>query len=234
MKNGLWNWTATAGLLIAATAAAAATAAVASDELETGERTSLRLILDRDGAPDRLNVEDLGELEVGETRSFTTENGKSVVVTRDQEGLELDVDGKKIRVVDGTPGDGDVMTWREHRVAVDGEPGQTHQQVFVHSGAPGEPVKIVRRVGPGGAHGFAFGPDGALPPMPIEHLIERLERNAKFQGLDTATRALVLEALRESAPKPFLVELDGELPPDGARQRTLVLHLREDGEPAEE
>ncbi len=226
MKNGIWNWTAAAGLLLAATGAAAA---VASEGSADAERTSLRLILDREGAPDRLNVDDLGDLAVGESRSYTTESGKSVIVTRDEEGLELDVDGKKIRVVDGTPGDGDVMTWREHRVELDGQPSAAGHQVFVHSGGEGEPVRIVRRVGPGGAHAFAFGPDGAMPPfVPVEHLIERLEDNAKFQGLDAATRATVLEALRESAPMPFQVKLDGDLPPGIPGERAIVLHLRED------
>ena len=72
-------------------------------------------------------------------------------------------------------------------------------------------------------------PDGAMPPfVPVEHLIERLEDNAKFQGLDAATRATVLEALRESAPMPFQVKLDGDLPPGIPGERAIVLHLRED------
>ena len=40
-----------------------------------------------------------------------------------------------------------------------------------------------------------------LPPIQlgVEGTIARLEKNAKFQELDAATRATVLEALRESA-----------------------------------
>ena len=67
--------------LAAVAVAALAAGTLVADDAGDG-RTKLRLMLDRDGTPDQLVVEDLGTMEVGESRSFSTEAGKPVTVTR--------------------------------------------------------------------------------------------------------------------------------------------------------
>ena len=61
-------------------------------------------------------------------------------------------------------------------------------------------------------------------PLPVEATIARLQASPKFQELDEATRAKVLEALRESAPKT------GAFVDRRAGSRTIVLEIEdEDG-----
>ena len=219
-----------AALTVALLGGGALAAASALDEGDgAAERTKLRLILDRDGATDRLKIDDLGELAVGESRSYATEGGQSVVATRDEAGVELDVEGKKIRVHDlGKPGEGDAIAWQRRRIEVEDESGDGKTMVVLSADhAQTGDVHVVRRGGPGGAHGFAFGGVPLPPPFGVEATIERLEANAKFQGLDAATRATVLEALRESMPQPLAGELDGEPVPG---ERVIVLDVREKGE----
>lgn len=68
---------------------------------------------------------DIGDMEIGETRYLTTDSGKEVIVTREEDGFLLEVDGKEFRFdsingndvrlilgPQGEPGeDVDVMTW---------------------------------------------------------------------------------------------------------------------------
>ena len=64
---------------------------IAVDDPHSGEVTSVML-----------DSEDLGfsldELQVGETRSFIDADGRSVLITRQQQGFKLDVDGKTIEL----------------------------------------------------------------------------------------------------------------------------------------
>lgn len=211
--------------LAAAVAALLATGALVADDAGDG-RTQLRLRLDRDGTNDQLVVEDLGAMAVGESRTFTTEAGKPVTVTRDAEGWDLDVDGKKLRVGDHG-GPGDEMIWKTRRVAVEGDAGEAKSVVVLTEETDADgPVHIVRRVGPGGEHAHAFAFGGA--PLGLsELLIARLEKNEKFLTLDEATRATVLEAIRESAPGPraLFVGEGGEEGEPG--DRVIVLDLAE-------
>ncbi|GMU64704.1 MAG: hypothetical protein AMXMBFR36_09780 [Acidobacteriota bacterium] len=212
-------------LVASALAAALAAGALVADDADAG-RTKLRLMLDRDGAADQLVVDDLGEMEVGETRTFATEAGKPVTVTRDDEGWDLDVDGKKLRVGDHAVA-GEAMTWKTRRVEMDGGDGEAKSVVVLteESDADG-PVRIVRRIGPDGGHGHAFAFGGA--PLGLsELLIARLEKNDKFLALDEATRTTVLEAIRESAPGPRAVFV-GEGGEEGEPgDRVIVLDLVE-------
>lgn len=213
-------------LALAATVAALlAAGALVADDAGDG-RTKLRLKLDRDGANDQLVVEDLGAMAVGESRTFTTEAGKPVTVTRDEQGWDLDVDGRKLRVGDHG-GSGDEMIWKTRHVAVEGEAGEAKSVVVLTEETDAEgPVRIVRRVGPGGEHAHAFAFGGA--PLGLsELLIARLEKNDKFLALDEATRATVLEAIRESAPGPraLFVGEGGEEGEPG--DRVIVLDLAE-------
>lgn len=217
-------------LAAAAVAALLAGGALTADEGADG-RTKLMLRLDRDGGPDSLEVEDLGALAVGESRQLTTQEGRPVTVTREEDGWVLDIDGKQVRV---GAGGGETRLWKERRVVVDGEPGKGRSMVIVSGdGEEGgnEEIRIVRRLGLGEEHGFAF---GAPPPgAPAELLIARLERNEKFLTLDEATRQTVLEAIRESAPRMHRVFVGEEGEPGAPGERTIVLELVERHEETE-
>jgi len=237
---------AAAGLAYAAASEEAA-AGVTASEPDAGEPTQARhskikLVLDQDGTAEQLELADLHEMAVGESRTLATESGAPVVVTRDEAGFELDLNGKKIRLTD-------------HFAAEMPEgQGQFHKRIMVTEGGPGEDgaanvmilrnksaeggdgaaiaggetghdVVMLRRMAGDGPHAFAFATgDGELAalPLPVEATIARLQASAKFQELDEATRATVLEALRESAPKHGAF-LAGE--PGG---RTIVLEVEDD------
>ena len=226
MRRTSWK-TAGAAVALAGALLAPAVAARAAEAGEDAKATKLVLRLDRDGSEDRLVVEDLGALAPGETRSFDTESGRPVTVTRDEDGWQLDVDGKKLRVAaPGAPGEDDAFV--AHRVHVEDGAGRHKAMVVVtDESEPGEAkVRVVRRIGPGGEHAFAFTHgDGAAPF--VEHLVARLESNEKFRALDAATRATVLEALREAAPAPHWIEKVGE--GGEAGERVIVLDLEERG-----
>ena len=243
---------AAAGLAYAAVSEEAA-AGVTATEADAGEPTQVRhsqikLVLDHDGSAEQLELADLHEMAVGESRTLTTASGTPVVVTRDEQGFEIDLDGKKIRltdhfaaempegpgefhkrimVTDGEEGGANVMILR-NKVAVDAGGAA----IAAGSNGPdaadaGHDVVMLRRMPGDGAHAFAFTTgDGELPaiPLPVEATIARLEATAKFQALDEATRATVLEALRESAPKAGAI-VAGE-----PGSRTIVLEMQdEDG-----
>ena len=253
-----------AGLAYAAASEAEAAGvdlAEASDETAEVRRSQINLVLDHDGSAERLELANLHEMAVGESRSLATESGTPVVVTRDEQGFEIDLDGKKIRLMDhfsGEPGGG---SWTSE----DGATTQFHRRVIVHEGADGADaaadganvmilrnkvavdehgavipggaegagkVVVMRRTpGSGGdAHAFAFTTEGGeLPalPLPVEATIARLEASAKFQELDEATRATVLEALRETAPKAgaFMTGEPGS--------KTIVLEIEDEDAAAE-
>ncbi len=75
------------------------------------DETKVMLKIDG-GDTEVLTIDDLA---VGETREFTTESGKSVLVARDDSGLVVDVDGKLIEI--DTP-DFDSVNPGQHRVMV--------------------------------------------------------------------------------------------------------------------
>ena len=212
-----------AALAVALLGGGALWAASAAGDAGVEEKTRVRLILDRDGAGDRIAIDDLGELAIGESRTYTTDGGQAVVATRDEKGYELDVDGKKMRI--RAPGEGGEFDWHAKQVELEAGAGDGKTMVFVTSDhETSDGVRIVRRGGPGGAHAFAFG--APMPLLAVEATIERLEANEKFRSLDAATRATVLEALRESMPKPLVGELDGE---GGHAERVIVFDVREEG-----
>ncbi len=240
--------TAVAGLSYGAASeeAAAGVKMAASDEAAPARQSKIKLVLDRDGDTERLALENLHEMAVGESRTLATENGTPVVVTRDADGFEIDLAGKKIRL--------------DEPFAAD-EPGTIHRRIVVQHGAEGEDgasnIVILRNkvtAGEGGAvvsesagatggadvvvvrkksadsHAFAFATDGGeLPamPLPIEATVRRLEASAKFQALDAATRATVLEALRESAPKA------GAFVAGEPGTRTMVLEIEDEDTPGD-
>lgn len=227
------RWTAftLTGLLLAAAAGLAyaavseeAAAGVTATEPDAGEpaavrHSQIRLVLDHDGAAEQLELADLHEMAVGESRTLATASGTPVVVTRDEQGFEIDLDGKKIRLTD------------HFAAEMPQGPGEFHKRIVVTDGEEGGANVMIQRnkVAVDGARAFAFTTgDGELAaiPLPVEATIARLEASAKFQALDEATRATVLEALRESAPKAGAV-VAGE-----PGSRTIVLEMQDEDEAA--
>jgi hypothetical protein len=245
------RWTAfsLAGLVLAAAASLAYAAATeeaaagmaAATEAEPVRHTKMKLVLDQDGSAERIELTDLHELEIGESRTLTTESGTPVVVTRDEQGFELDLNGKKIRLADHLSADASSGPGSfQKRIVVtsggEGEDGAANVMILRNKVAAeggdtgdGHDVVMLRRMPEAGAHGFAFTTgDGELTaiPLPIEATIARLQASAKFQELDEATRATVLEALRDSAPKP------GALVAGEPGARTIVLEVQDEDEAA--
>ena len=200
-----------AGLAVAAVAALAfgvvqAAGADAGDSAPQ-KKTKIQLAIDRDGTLERVNLIDLHSMAVGETRTLETESGSPVTVTRDETGFDVDVNGKTVRVQDhfGEIANGDGNVHFEKRVIVggDGEGEEGVNTMVFHGDDPAD-VVIMKRSGDPSAHGFAWATgDSELPPIAfgVDGTIERLKKNAKFLELDEATRAKVIEALRESAPE---------------------------------
>lgn len=208
-------------LAAAAALAFALVSGAGADGAEAHRQTQIKLVVDRDGVAERVTLDDLHEMTVGETRTLSSESGTPVLVTRDDEGFEVDVDGKKIRVQESFSGD-----------AGEGE-GETRivrRKVIVGEGDEGEPSAFVFHSDGEGGDGFAWSTGGAelpLPPFGVEGTIVRLEKSAKFQELDPATRAKVIEALRESAPQRMKIE---RLPGGEAGKRKVVILEVEDDE----
>lgn len=208
--------TALALALAAGVAVAAATAG------EPQEETKIKLVLSQDGAMERIELEDLHDLALGESRAFTTESGKAGTVTRTEKGFELDLDGRKITVA-GEPegaaaGDGDVVVFHKKIEIADGD--DATQTMVWHSAEAGDghQVKVIKKLGgPDGNYAFFAGPHAEMHAAKLaDAWIERLRQSAEFQALDAATRERVEAALRATAPGG---------PGDGAT--TMVIEVEE-------
>lgn len=217
--------------------AALAAMTMSGDEPVEKKQTVVKLKVASDVGADAIVLDDLHELEVGESRSFTTDSGKLVVATRTEKGFELDVDGKTIEISDFAGELADTMVWHSkgagHGEA--GEAGEAHRFVFekkieIADDAEGKtmvwrseggegPARIhvfKREGGEGEPAGFAFttGEGVHLGPLSADIWIERLEKTDSFQELDEASREIVRRALREAAAKgptgPGVLVLDVE------------------------
>lgn len=161
------------------------------------------------------------DLEIGESRQFFTDSGKEILVTRTEDGLDVEVDGEDLdldttheRVVVRTEIDGDVdeerhVVIRTHgRTHGDGESHGEHRFHFVGEG--GREIEIDGdRV-----HWSTVGEDGEPHVFFVKtagkSAAEHLEESGALDGLDPAEKERVLEALREydatavPAPRPIL------------------------------
>lgn len=208
-------------------AGAAATMATAPDnQSETPHQ--MQVIVD-DGSGDRVEIEDLADLEVGDSRSYQTESGRPVTVTRDEEGFSVDVDGKQVRIGDGPEHLAMAGTHGRQmkRIEIDGGSESGEAKSFVISDSPGQ--KVIFLEGREGAHGFAFsgaGDDiGAPHELMTEALLERLGKSEKFLSLDDATQEIVREAIRESAPEAHWISLTG--PDHDGKEGAMKVIVRE-------
>lgn len=181
--------------LIAALAVAA-TFAFAHDG-EAKERFKLKI------APDDEAIV-IDDLEVGQTRQFFTESGKEVVVTREEDGFKLTVDGKEINVdmphaphgvavvnVDGEDGEAMKVFVKTIVAHGDGEEGE-HVMVWHGDGGEHESHDVMVWTGEEGeGHAFAF----AAAPDVAASVLE----SGVLDDLDPAKREEILKAIKDAA-----------------------------------
>lgn len=191
--------------------------------VEAEEQRKIKLVL-MGGDAGKIEIE-TEDLAVGETRSFTSEKGKTVLLTRDDKGLEMDVEGKKTRIE--LPEPGTAHQGFEYEIEEDvreeGGEAKTEKRVIIkklshdskvemrHSdgtrvevigepgAAAGEPVRKEVRV----IHmGDGQDKDGKKQVQILLHGDDdlaaaraKLIASGALDGLDEATRARILAAL---------------------------------------
>lgn len=178
------------------------------------------------GNPDAGLVDiETSELGIGETRTFSSENGHPVLVTRTGDGLEIDVDGKKT-VVELPPASGEGFEFHtfEDGKGADGKPRQrvivkrmdgpgkgdgdgkfvfhgghdgAHVAIHGEPGEGGKEVRIIRLGGEGkGAPGEAKKVHVVMKgDADLAHARAKLISSGALEGLDAATRERILAAL---------------------------------------
>ncbi len=187
------------------------------------EERRVKLLLANNPDAGLISIE-TSELAVGETRSFTSENGHPVQLTRTESGYEIEVDGKTTKVA-LPPGSGERFEFETSTDEEPGPDGQKRQRVIVKSvgdgkflfnssgdgeGAPhivlhgdpagkeGKEVRIIRLDGKDGAPG-----DGELKKVHVmlggdadlAAARAKLLASGALEGLDEATRQRILAAL---------------------------------------
>ncbi|MEM9556977.1 MAG: hypothetical protein AAGC60_22155 [Acidobacteriota bacterium] len=151
----------------------------------TIERT-LKLAL---GDDDPIVVHFDGDLEPGESRQLTTDDGRLVVLHRNDDGLSLEVDGETIELpaIEVHGGGAYAVHWdSEHSATID-------HDIAIEEVGDGERIFVTKRIVAGtdddpqafvwhsGGHGQDLGAD--------------LEASGALDGLDDAERQRILDAL---------------------------------------
>lgn len=145
-----------------------------------GEKPALKIQVQGDD-PAGAEAFELPELAPGETKTFTTSDGRAVEVTRTDEGLRLSVDGKEIvlpQILEATAPDGA------------GLPGFAHVETFVTTSGEGDA-------------------DGAkdvivmhAPPAMVMLREPDVDHLESLKGLDPEVREKVIAALHEILSQP--------------------------------
>lgn len=154
-----------------------------------------------DGQP--LTVELDGTLEPGETRQLFTEDGREVLLSRDDDGLSLTVDGETIDLPElTTSGHGT----HELEIEIDGPADGHHLS---------ERVMIVHDGEAHSAHGQSF----VWHSNRGHDAVERLESSGALDGLDEETRQRIVDALTDPGDekvfvKTIVIERDEETDDD--------------------
>lgn len=111
-------------ILAIALAVLAATLTLATPSFSEEERR-IKLLLANNPEAGLVEIE-TSELALGETRSFSSENGHPVLLTRTENGLEIELDGKTT-VIDMPPAQGEgfeLQTFTDENPGADGKPRQ--------------------------------------------------------------------------------------------------------------
>ena len=177
----------------------------AAEEPEIERRIAIKIMVN-----DELVEIDADDLEIGETRQSYTDSGKEVLVTRNEDGYRISVDGEEV----------DVQL-----------PGGEGHHAFVHSSS-GEGKKVIVRKfeGEGDGHGFHFihggegeghhwvqKGDGEDVDVVIERFsaADRLRESGVLDDLSEEKRQEILDALREAEPhqihKQMRVRIEEEI-----------------------
>jgi hypothetical protein len=176
-----------------------------ADDVETRHRFKLKV----GGDGEVITIDDL---EVGETRQLFTDSGKEVIVTREEDGIKLTVDGKEIDVstphhprglalVDVGGEDGEHVNVIVKKIGGHGE-GEEGEHVMVwHGDAGGHAAHDVmvwtgeegedHVLAGGEGHGFAF----VAAPDVAGSVLE----SGVLDDLDPAKREEILKAIKDAA-----------------------------------
>jgi hypothetical protein len=163
------------------------------------EEKQFKLLLQTNPEAGLVKIE-TGELALGETRSFTSEKGRPVLLTRTEQGFEIDVDGKKT-VVDLPPPGGDGFAWETRDEETAGEGGAQIERHVIVKRLGGDAALQVGGDGPhleihgaekaaGGKKVIVLGGDGHFAAARA-HLLA----SGALDGLDPAARDRILAAL---------------------------------------
>ncbi len=142
---------------------------------------------------------EIEDMEVGETRQFFTDEGKEIVVTREEHGYELSVDGKQIDIVSAGDHHGASV------ISVGGDDGE-HVNVFVKkmvmSDDEGDPGVFV-------VSGDDIGEDFVWTTDTGEHagvsvfvqkkdVLSHVLESGVLDQLDSATRGEIIRVIEEA------------------------------------
>jgi hypothetical protein len=181
-----------------------------------GQAATTELILVGEGGANE--VFQVPELAVGESRTFTTESGKTIDVKRMDRGYSLAIDGKTIVL----PGE-DVL------MGGPGDAGSGRREVRVmrveHSGEGGGEEEII--LGDAAHAVFIEGPGHGLANVDFDPL-------ESLKGLEPDVREKVLAALHEilSSPKFLTVEVTDDTDEPGTVRREVIVRKVAPGAPA--
>ncbi|MEO6324893.1 MAG: hypothetical protein ABIT01_07045 [Thermoanaerobaculia bacterium] len=146
------------------------------------------------------------ELRTGESQTFTSDSGKSILLTRSEDGLRLKVGDKETLLSDHPEGDGESIV-----VNGSGENGEKKIIVLDHDGAGGAHDMRTKVIvtGKGNAYSCRTG-TGELKVRGTADLLKG--RNLKsLDKLDAGTRAAVVAALDELMTEGVIIAPMAEL-----------------------
>lgn len=161
------------------------------------ERHHIKLKLD-----DSMDVIEIDDLDVGESRQFFTDEGKEIVVTRGEDGVDVTVDGeeidmpKKIRVEtlhEEVHGDGE---HGEHKVIIRSGHSDGHNNVWVTSGDKGKAIVEIENLADGHEMHWVSS-DGEDIEIRRSSAADHLKESGALDGLGEAERQAILDALEE-------------------------------------
>lgn len=196
--------------------------ALASDDgdIVVHERHHIKLKLD-----EAMDVIEVDDLEIGESRQFFTDEGKEIVVTRGEDGVDITVDGeeidmpKKIRVErlhEEVRGDGEQG---EHKVIIRSGHSDGHNNVWVTSGDEGKAIVEIENLVDGHEMHWVSS-DGTDIQIRRSSAADHLKKSGALDGLDEDERQAILDALEE---------FDSESP----HRKMIFIEKDEDGDDSE-
>jgi len=173
-------------------------------------------VLVKVGEADDLVELDLSGLEVGESKQLFSGSGKEIVVTREENGYKIDVDGEELHVQPF--GDDLALGEGEHKVFLS-ENGDVvkldddHQQVWISAGGEEESSEEVSKIMARGLIGIGDGKvlhtghAERVLTLEGESIVDRLAKSGLLDDLDEETRQKILDYLKnDDEPKVIRVK----------------------------